>query len=172
MVISGILVRYQEEGGELGISDEGWDAITQYFQKGSPAVEGTDMYARMVSGEVTAGQMWLAGKTAREEEYGITTSAASPSIGVPMVYQHTAIAKGAKNLEAAKKFVDWFGSAEVQAGWSKEFATAPTNKDGLADGNTEAIEFTDSFTSQDIDWTFVAENLNAWIEKIELDVLG
>ena len=30
-------------------------------------------------------------------------------------------------------------------------------------------EFVDSVHQQDIDWAFVAENLDAWVEKVELE---
>lgn len=172
MVLSGILTRFQGEG-EFGVTQEGWDAVGQFFAKGSQAVEGQDLYARMAAGEVDAGQMWLAGKASREEEYGITTTAVNPEVGVPMATQHVALVKGTSKTEAAQRFIDWFGGAELQAAWSKEFFTAPTNTAALDSADQEAVEATDAFTkAQDIDWPFVAENLDAWIEKIQLDVLS
>jgi iron(III) transport system substrate-binding protein len=172
MVLSGLLSRFQDDAGELGISEDGWALIGEYFAKGSPAVEGTDLFARMVSGEVDLGQMWLAGKFSREEEYGITTTPVSPEVGVPYAVQHVAKVAGTRRGEAAEAFIDWFGGAELQAAWSNQFFTAPTNQVALEDADQDAVELTDSFTQQDIDWTFVAENLDGWIEKIELDIRG
>lgn len=169
MVMTSILTRYQDPAGKLGISQDGWDAIGAWYANGVRAEEGTDLYARMSNGDVACGQMWLAGKFSRDAEYGLTTQAAHPSVGVPMVHQGVAVIKGSKNLEAAKKFEDWFGSAEVQAAWSKQFGTAPTNVDALAGGSQEAIDFTNSFTAQDIDWAFVASNLDAWVEEVQLN---
>jgi iron(III) transport system substrate-binding protein len=172
MVLAGILSRHLDQGGDLGVSDAGWAAVEQFFANSSPAVEGTDLYARMAAGEVDAGQMWLAGKASREEEYGITTEAAHPEIGVPMATQHVALVKGSKRPQTAAEFIDWFGSAEVQAAWSNEFFTAPTNKDALATADQDAVEQTDSFTAQQIDWPTVAASLGDWVEKIELQYLG
>lgn len=171
VVITGILSRHLDESGELGVSDEGWQAIEQYFANGSPAVQGTDLYARMSQGEVDMGQMWLAGKTAREEEHGISTTAVHPDIGVPMATQHVALVAGAEENQAAMDFIDWFGSAETQAEWSNEFFTAPTNEAALDNADQEAVELTNSFDEQDIDWSTVAEHLPEWIEKIELEYL-
>lgn len=171
MVISGILVRHIDSSGKLGISDEGWSAISDFFEYGDYQEEGVDLYARMAEGIVDIGQMWLAGKITREEQYGVKTEAVHPEIGVPMATQGIAVIKGAKHPEAAREFADWFGSAEVQAAWSNEFGTAPVNKDALANGNQEVIEYTDSFTAQDIDWAFVAENIDSWIEEIELNYI-
>lgn len=169
MVYSGILARYADANGDLGISQEGWDQLAAYFEHGNTAVKGEDLYARMKAGTVDAGQMWLAGKNSREAEYGVKTQAVQPEVGVPFSVQHVAMVKGTDKKEAAQDFIDWFGSAKVQAAWSNEFFTAPTNTKALADANQQAIEQTDAFTPQDIDWALVAENIDAWVEKIELE---
>ncbi|GAA1114569.1 extracellular solute-binding protein [Arthrobacter flavus] len=171
MVITGILAPYFDENGKLGVSDEGWTAIEEFFANGNPSIEGTDLFARMANGEVDAGQMWLAGKFSREEEYGITTEAANPETGVPFVYQNIGLVAGSENQEISQEFIDWFGSAEVQAAWSQEFFTAPTNAAAIEDANTEAVEATSAFTEQDIDWAVVAENVDAWMEEIELNYI-
>ncbi|MGP6170411.1 extracellular solute-binding protein [Microbacterium sp. A204] len=172
LVVTSLLSRYRDDSGNLGISDEGWTAIGEFFANGSPAVEGTDLYARMLSGDVDLGQMWLAGKSAREVEYGVQSAAIYPKVGVPIINQAIGLVKESKNGEQAREFIDWFGSAEVQAAWSQEFFTAPTNTDAQADASQDAVEMTASFEAQDIDWEFVAENLPSWIEEVELNHIG
>jgi iron(III) transport system substrate-binding protein len=172
MVLSGILSRYRDDSGDLGISQAGWDAVKAYFAHGVPAVTGTDLYAQLAAGKVDAGQMWLAGKATRETQYKIQTEAAHPTTGVPMTVQQVGLVAGTKKADAAKKFIDWFGSADVQAAWSKKFFTAPTNKAALPKADADAVRITDSFTAQAIDWKFVTEHLDQWIEKIELEYLG
>lgn len=172
MVISGILTRYTDPSGDLGVSEEGWQAIEAFFANGNPAVQGEDLYARMKAGTVTAGQMWLAGKNTREKQYDIETEAVRPTIGVPYAVQHTALVQGSKKVDEAKRFIDWFGGEEVQASWSNKFFTAPTNTRALANASQEAVKMTDSFTAQKIDWAFVAKNIDAWVEKIQLQYLG
>ena len=168
VVLSSILSRYADPNGKLGISDEGWSNVEQYFAHGSRAVEGTDLFARMKNSEVDCGQMWLAGKKTREKQYDIKSDAVRPPVGVPMVRQSIALIKGGKNPEKAKEFIDWFGAAEMQGAWSKEFGTAPTNKDAVPLGDPDVIEFTDSFQEQELDWGLIAENLDKWIEEIQL----
>lgn len=172
MVLTGILSRYRDDKGDLGVSDEGWDAIKDYFANGNRQVEGEDLYARMASGDVDAGQMWLAGKATREEQYGIKTEAAHPKDGVPMVAQSIAIVNGTKKTATAEAFMNWFGGADVQAAWSSEFFTAPVNTDALATADQDAVEQTDSFETQDIDWEWVSTNIDAWVEKITLEYMG
>ena len=169
MVYAGILARYADPKGELGISQEGWDQMAAYFEHGNTAVKGEDLYARMKAGTVDAGQMWLAGKNSREAEYGLKTTAVQPEIGVPFSVQHVAMVKGTDQAAEAQDFIDWFGSAKVQADWSNEFFTAPTNTKAVANADQQAIAQTNAFTPQDIDWALVAENIDAWVEKIELE---
>lgn len=171
MVLAGILSRYADANGEHGVSAEGWEQIKAYFANGNRAVKGEDLFARMKKGEVNAGQMWLAGKASREKQYGITTEAVMPAVGVPFAVQQVAMVKGTKKADTAKKFIDWFGSAEVQAKWSKEFFTAPTNTKAAPLADAQAISQTNAFKKQDIDWTLVANNIDKWVEKIELEIL-
>lgn len=171
MVLAGMLARYADPKGELGISAQGWEQVKAYFENGRPAVKGTDLYARMKSGEVDAGQMWLAGKAMREKQYGVATEAVKPAVGVPFAVQQVALVKGTKKTETAKKFIDWFGSAEVQGKWSQQFFTAPTNGKAESTANQDAITQTDAFQRQDIDWNLVAANIDQWVEKIELEYL-
>lgn len=171
MVLSGILSRYADPAGELGVSAEGWAQVKDYFAGGSRAIKGEDLYARMVKGQIDAGQMWLAGKSTREKQYEIATEAVMPAVGVPFAVQQVALVKGTKKAESAKKFIDWFGSAEMQGKWSKEFFTAPTNTKAATLADPEAITQTEGFTKQDIDWTLVADNIDQWVEKIELEYM-
>jgi iron(III) transport system substrate-binding protein len=172
VVLSGILARYRDDKGEDGVSKAGWDAIKAFFADGSPAVKGTDLYARMKDGKVDSGEMWLAGKQTREKQYQMQTEAAHPTVGVPMTIQQVALVKGTKKAETAKKFIDWFGSAQLQAAWSKQFFTVPTNTDALPMSEQAAVTATDSFKSQDIDWSFVTAHLDQWVEKTTLDYLN
>lgn len=108
----------------------------------------------------------------REKEYGITTEPIPSSVGVPIVHQNVGLVKGGDNTQRAQEFIDWIGSAEVQAAWSKEFFTAPTNTDAMAGADQEAVTLTEQFQAQDIDWTWVAEHIDAWVEEIQLNYLG
>ncbi|MFC4010024.1 extracellular solute-binding protein [Nonomuraea purpurea] len=172
MVVAGILSRYRDDSGDLGVSQAGWDAVKAYFAHGVPAVTGTDLYAQMAAGKVDAGQMWLAGKATREKQYKVQTEAAHPKIGAPMTVQQVGLVAGTKKAGTAKKFIDWLGSADVQAAWSKKFFTAPANKAAVSKADADAVRITDSFTAQPIDWAFVTQHLDQWIEKIELEYLS
>lgn len=67
LVMAGILSRYKDDSGDLGVSDEGWQQIEQYFQNGVPAVTDLDLFARFAEGEVDFGQMPSSSIPGREE---------------------------------------------------------------------------------------------------------
>ena len=48
-VIAGILTRYADPNGDLGIAQEGWDAIAEYYKHGVPNEDGVDLYAQIAS---------------------------------------------------------------------------------------------------------------------------
>jgi iron(III) transport system substrate-binding protein len=171
LVFAGILSRYKDDSGDLGISDEGWKQVEQYFQNGSPAVAKTDLFARIASGEVDMGQMPSSIVAEREKSFKVNVETVVPSVGVPLAVEQVALVKGTDKKEQAQKFIDWFGSADVQGEWAQQFNSMPVNKSAAAKAKPEVVEFFDGLKQQDIDWNFVQENMGAWVEKIELEYM-
>lgn len=171
-VLAGLLTRYQDPNGELGISDEGWEAIAKYYEHGVPSESGVDLYGQISSdtSTVVCGQMWSSGIAARDEQYGTKTGYVVPEVGIPYAVESIGIVKGTKNLEEAQRFVDWFGSAQIQGEWAQQFSTLPANTNAVAmadDFNKEIA----NIPAQDIDWSLVAENIDEWCEKITLEYM-
>ncbi|ACL41786.1 extracellular solute-binding protein family 1 [Pseudarthrobacter chlorophenolicus A6] len=171
LVFAGILSRYRDDSGDLGISDEGWKQVEQYFQNGSPAVAKTDLFARIASGEVDMGQMPSSIIADREKSFKVNVETVMPSVGVPLAVEQIALVKGTKKKDQAQKFIDWFGSADVQGQFAKQFNAMPVNKSAQAQANPEVVDFFADLKQQDIDWEFVQENMGAWVEKIELEYM-
>ncbi|MGB8453529.1 MAG: extracellular solute-binding protein [Anaerocolumna sp.] len=168
-ILAGILVRYQDPNGELGVSEDGWKAMEQFFKYSTKLATGEDLYAKLASGESPITLMWSSGIAAREEQYGIKAGIVNPEIGIPTIFEQVGIVKGSKKLDEAKRFVDWFGSVEIQGEWSKQFSTIPVNKGAMDQVSEENKQMNDTYKTQDIDWSFVAKYMNDWVEKIELD---
>lgn len=169
--LAGILVRYQDPNGEYGIAQEGWDAMKNYLKFGFYKAEGEDFYANLASGKTPLGPMFSSGIASREEQYGVKAGIVKPEIGVPFIVEQAAIVKGTENLDTAKAFVDWFGSAEVQTEWSKQFSSMPANNKALENAAQNIKDLEASVKQQDIDWAFVNKNINNWVEKIQLELL-
>lgn len=172
MVFSGLLTRYQDPDGDLGISDEGWEQIELYFEHGSPAVPDTDLWVRMADGEVDMGQQPGTSSLAnRTEQYGIDVGLMEPEIGIPFAVEQVAMVAGTDHEQEVQAFIDWFGSAETQAAWSENFGSMPVVEGAIDQADPDIVELHQNLTIQDIDWEFVAANLPSWIEKIELEYL-
>lgn len=170
-VIASILVRHLDPKGQYGVAQTGWDAIRDYLKYGYHAAKGEDFYANLASGKVPFANIWSSGIATREEQHGVKAGIAKPETGVPFTVEQIAIVKGTKQLDAAKQFVDWFGSAEVQAEWSQQFSSMPANEKALESAPQEVKDLAASLKTQQIDWAFVSENIDHWIEKIELELM-
>ncbi|WP_240694876.1 extracellular solute-binding protein [Cryobacterium sp. SO1] len=171
LVLAGLLAPYLDEDGDLGVSDEGWDQVKEYYANGSPSEEGTDLYARMARGDVDFGVLPSSGITSRDAEYGTTTGVISPADGVPYVTEQIAVIAGTPREAAAEKFIDWFGSAETQGKFAAEFASYPVNEKARAEALPEVVELIESLPKQDIDYALTRENIGSWVEKTELEYL-
>ena len=171
-VIAGILTRYADPNGDLGIAQEGWDAIAEYYKHGVPNESGVDLYAQIASDNstVVCGQMWSSGVETRDEQYGVKTGYAIPEIGVPYAVEGVAIVNGTKNEEEAQRFVNWFGSAQIQGEWAETFSTLPANTNAVGKAN-EFNQTIAELPAQKIDWALVAQNIDAWCEKIMLEYM-
>ncbi|XAS64041.1 extracellular solute-binding protein [Micrococcaceae bacterium Sec5.8] len=171
LVFASILTRYKDDGGDLGISDEGWKQVEEYFKNGTPAVAKTDLFARIASGDTDMGQMPSSIIAEREKSFKVNVATVMPSVGVPLAIEQVALVKGSKKKDEALKFIDWFGSAQTQGDWAQQFNSMPVNKSAVAKAKPEVVEFFDSLKQQDIDWNFVQANMGKWVEKIELEYM-
>lgn len=171
-VIAGILSRYADPEGELGVSDEGWEAIAAYYEHGVPKVTDVDTYASIVNPEspVIMGQMWSSGVVQYDEAYGTNTGVARPEVGVPYAVEGIGIINGTEKMDEALRFVEWFGSAQIQGEWAEQFGTMPANEVAAEKADPKQQDLC-SIPAQDIDWALVAENIDEWCEKIELEYL-
>ena len=174
-VIAGILTRYIDPDGELGVSDEGWAAMEAFFANGTPVEDGVDLYAQIVNPDspVLMGQMWSSGVIQYDETYGTKTGVAIPEVGIPYAVEGIGIIN--KQNDDAKKqeilnFIEWFGSAEIQGEWAETFGTMPANEKAAEKADPRQVELC-SIPAQDIDWALVAANIDDWCEKITLEYM-
>lgn len=168
-MLAGHLVRYADPDGELGISEEGWETVKKWVQNGHMEASGEDYVGAVIDGSRPICEMWGSGVLQNEKERETSFQVMSPEVGVPYVTEQIAILKGRNNQEQAIAFANWFGSADIQKEWMDEFGTIPCNTTAFESASEEVKEFVNSVHQQDIDWGFVAENLDAWVEKVELE---
>ncbi len=169
-IIASILTRYLDANGVDGVSQEGWDIMKGYIQNGQVPAEGEDWFAKFLDGSRPMTSIWGSGILQRVKEKSLTNlDYMVPEIGVPYVVEQSAIFKNSKNIELAKEFVEWFGSAELQAEWSTKFSTIPCNSDALAKAGADVQEMMSKVHPQTIDWSIIVTNIDKWMEKIQLE---
>jgi iron(III) transport system substrate-binding protein len=172
LVVAGILMPYMDENGDLGISEEGWNELKKLFDNGQPMVEGEDLYANMAAGKIGIGTVVSGEKFKREQEYGVKIGVVGPEGGVPMVVEHIAVVNGTKKQDTVERFIDWFGSAEIQGKFAAEFSAMPVIPEAADQAPAHIKELFGSMKAQPLDWSFIAEHIDLWAEKIELQIIN
>jgi iron(III) transport system substrate-binding protein len=169
-ILLGMFTRYKDPQGELGISAEGWNMIKQYVQNGHVEQTGEDVLGNLISGERPIIGMWSSGYLQRIQERNLkNVSFMNPAIGVPYLAEQVAIINGSKNVDRVKAFIDWFGSAELQAKWSQRFGSAPAHPEALKAAPVDVQNIMKQVHPQPVDWALGSKMLDAWIEKIQLE---
>jgi len=171
LLLAGMLADYEDEDGDLGISDKGWKEVESYFANGSPATEGTDLYARITRGDVDYGSIPSSGIASRDAEYGTVTGIVAVDEGVPFVTEQISVIAGTKKETKAQEFIDWFGSSDVQGDFAQEFSSYPVNTVAREQALPAVAELMESLTKQELDFGFIRENIGGWVEKTELEYL-
>lgn len=168
-ILASVLVRYTDANGTYGISDEGWEVIKNIIQNEHIAADGEDYWGNAISGERPLMMIWGSGLLQNEESRSVDFDFMVPDVGVPYVVEQVAIFKNSKKIELATQFAEWFGSAKIQSEWSAKFGTTPAHPDALNDSSAEVKALMAAVKPQTIDWSFVAENIDKWMEKIQLE---
>ena len=168
-ILASILVRYTDPKGTYGISNQGWEAIKNLIQNQHIAADGEDYWGNAISGKRPMLMMWGSGLLQNEKSRSVDFDFMVPEVGVPYVVEQVAIFKNSKKTELAKQFAEWFGSAKIQSEWSAKFGTTPAHPDALKDSSAEVKALMAAVKPQKIDWSFVAANMDKWMEKIQLE---
>lgn len=168
-ILSGLLCRYQDPNGELGVSEEGWEFVKNWIQNGHMAKEGEDNVGNVISGEIPVSGMWGSGVIQNQNERDYKFGIMVPEVGVPYVTEQVAMIRGSKNRALAVDFANWFGGAELQEEWMNQFGTIPCQPAALEKAPEDVKEFMALVHPQEMDWGFVSANIEQWIEKCELE---
>lgn len=161
---------YDAETGD--ISQEGWDFLSQVYENaGTLPSSDADIWKAFKDGELPILLWWYGGVVSNCEKNQIPVEYVKPESGTPVVAEAIGLVKGGKSQDGGKKFIDWFGSAEVMAAYAKEFGQAPASSEAIALCPEEVKENATMFTAQNIDWEVAAQNLDKWLEKIELEIM-
>ncbi|WP_024346729.1 extracellular solute-binding protein [Lacrimispora indolis] len=170
-ILASLLIRFRDDSGEYGISDKGWEFVKNWIQNGHMEQQGEDYVGNVISGSIPITEIWGSGVLQNQTERNYKFQIMVPEAGVPYVTEQIAMIKGSRKKDLTVDFADWFGSAETQTAWMKQFGTIPCQPKALEEAPADIKEFIDLVHPQDMDWGFVAENIDQWVEKCELEFL-
>lgn len=163
--ISGLIYSISEEDGEEAAWEylEGLNANTKnYYNSGSM------MYGAIGKGEAAISIAVLNDIIDNRDNNGMPLSVVDAENGSIILTDCIAKTNNAPHPNAASAFVEFAGSAKVQAMVANGFNRIPTLDSALADSpewmNTE-------YKALELDWTAIGEKQFDWLEKWETDII-
>lgn len=170
-VMASFVSRYRDPNGKLNISDEGWEMTKKLYTNGYVERGEEDWFGNLMSGKRPILMLWGSGALERQKANNFELGIMRPEIGVPFVVEQIALVNKENNQEQVEKFAEWLGTPEVQTKWAEKFGTAPAHPKALENAPKEVRDLVDSLKIQQLDWKFISENVDSWIEKIELEFI-
>ncbi|GLC81144.1 extracellular solute-binding protein [Lacrimispora brassicae] len=172
MILASIIARYPDPDGEYGVSEEGWEVVKNLYENGYYQQDGDDYISNVIDGTVPMSELWGAGVIRYQKERDVEFGLMLPEIGEPFVVEQVGIISGTKKEALAKDFINWFGSAEIQKGWSDSVGAIPANEKALDMIDDQGIkDLMSKVKIQEVDWALVSEHVNDWVEKVQLEYL-
>ncbi|MDK1389936.1 extracellular solute-binding protein [Sinorhizobium sp. 8-89] len=168
MYLAGILVRFLDTSGE--VSDEGWDFLSKLYAGAVVVNDADSQIEAFKSGRASIDLNWLGGTFKLAKDLGAKVKVVESDGGTPVISEGVAIMAGTDQLEQAKAFVDWFGSADVMAVYAEKFGQVPLLPEALAKSPVAVQENAKLVKPQPIDWDAIAPKLDGWLQKIELEI--
>ncbi|THK36742.1 extracellular solute-binding protein [Ensifer sp. MPMI2T] len=168
MYLAGILVRFLDADGE--VSDKGWDFLERFYAQGIVANDADSQLQAFKSGRASIDLNWLGGTLKRANDLGAKVQVIDTEGGTPVISEGVAIMAGTDQLDEAKAFVNWWGSAEVMAAYAAKFGQVPVLPEALAKSPASVQANAKLVKTQPIDWDAIAPKLDAWLQKIELEI--
>jgi len=173
MYIAGMLWRFYDKN-KGDISEEGWQFLRQLYRNARYVGQQSLDWAEVKNGKMPIVLDWYGGVVRDAKNHGVDMAFVETSGGTPIVAESIALIKGGSNSENAKKFIEWFGSAEFMAEYAEEFfhfGQVPLNKRAIDLVNVEIRKASQLFEEQDMDLRIISEKLNNWLKKIELEIM-
>lgn len=146
------------------LSQEAWDFVDAFIKNldGKVANSSSQVYKGVAGGEYTVGLTWE-DPAVSQQINGAPVRVVFASEGAIFPGESVQIIKGAKNMDAAKKFVDYMLSEKIQNLVGTTLTVRPLRKDaGLADymTPTSEIKLFDNYSE-----AWVAENKAEIVKK-------
>lgn len=172
-IVLTILLNHLDENGELGVSEEGWQAAADFLANGYMPTEDQSKHALIADGEVAISFHFSGGIPNAEKEFGFTAVPINPEYGVFTMSEQVGIINKGEDQDYANaiEFAEWWGSEDIQRGWVEAFGTVPANEKVLDSVDPRVMELYDATDRMDVNWEVYNTYLSDWVEKIELELM-
>lgn len=136
--------------------------IKNYYNSGSV------MYSAIGKGEAAISIAVLSDIIDNRDNNGMPLEVVEAESGSVVITDCVAALNDAPHPNAAAKFVEFVGSAEIQAKIANEFNRIPT-LDAALENSPEWMGT--EYKAMDVDWSVIGENQSEWIQKWETDII-
>ena len=164
----GILVRFADEDGN--ITDEGWEFMQDFYDNAIVVDGGEAKTAAYINGDAVIDLNWFGGVGRLASDVGYTAEIVDTEGGTPFIAEGIAIMAGTDQLEDSKAFPPCPGSPEFMIAYAEEFGQVPVHPEAIAGSPSEVQANATRVSPQDIDWDAVAPQIDAWMQRIELEI--
>lgn len=178
-IVFPILLQNLDENGELGVSEKGWQLAKDYYKYGK-TVEAENSLGSLQKaitmvkdGELKFSYYFSGGIIKAEKEFDIKAVPINPEKGVFAMAEQVGVMNHGKDADytVAKEFAEWWGTAEVQKAWAKDFGTVPANNNAREAADPRVLELFEQTDRMNLDWNVLNEHLDEWVEKFELEIM-
>ncbi|NMS90632.1 extracellular solute-binding protein [Clostridioides difficile] len=136
--------------------------IKNYYNSGSV------MYSAIGKGEAAISVAVLSDIIDNKEKNNMPLEVVDAESGSVVITDCVAALKNAPHPNVAAKFVDFVGSAKIQAMIANDFNRIPTLDSALKDSPKWMSK---EYKAMDVDWSVIGKNQSNWIEKWETDII-
>ncbi|MEG2018343.1 MAG: extracellular solute-binding protein [Clostridium sp.] len=162
--LMGLVYQYEKDGN----IDGAWEYLTGLDSNIKNYYNAeTMMFQAIGKGEAAIGYAVLSAITQNIEQNNMPLEVIDAESGSVVITDGIAAIKNAPHPNAAKAFVEFAGSAKVQALLANEFNRIPTLKSALS----ECPEWMQTeYKAMDIDWAVIAANQSEWLQKFDNEI--
>lgn len=160
------LIQQYEMAGDI---DTAWDYLKafdgctkQYFGSGSLMMQAVGRQEAAIT------YAPLNSIVDNKVNNNIPLEAVNATSGSPIITDGIALIGNAPHPNAAKAFIDFAGSAKIQALLANEFNRMPTNAEAFADSPEWMSEI--EITPMDVDWADLALKQSEWMQKWDTEI--
>ncbi|KAA9300148.1 MULTISPECIES: extracellular solute-binding protein [Aerococcus] len=171
-IVASILGQYLDENGEIGVSQEGWDAMQKFMDNGVEVPEGEDKYKNMMDGKSPITYDGASNIVTNTSEMDKKPTVIYFENGQPSNVNEIGVVKNddPEVLAESLRLADYLGSAEFIGDFAAEFGNLVVNADAQDKLREESKEITENYKEQDLDWDTINAHLDEWVAKIELEM--